>query len=516
MVQNRVVTDSSVATVALAEEQTPKNLPGSPSWFNYRATAFGAFGLGVDTVQEETFNEGRQAQEQIAVGISSQANFTINPRVDFKRHMQGMVYANASEQFALKPLNGTQTNLTSIALSGVYNGTWANNTFTVGNLVLVSGNTESANNGFGRVTAQGANNVTIAGPTTVVESSPSAAANILVVGHRFAADDVAYTLSGGRMRLASTANAFAGFVLPVGSWIFIGGTPSANRFASGYGYGRVRSKTNGLIILDDVAWTGGTIADDTGSGKSIELYFGTSNINQNTRTNIICRSYTVERALGQDTNGTQHEYAIGQFMNTLTFGVPTKQIHSAEIGMVGLDYDTRTGLEGPLSGTHTTLGTADQPFDTSGALFRGKMAILDDSTVEPTDLFAFFSEANITINNNVSVVEAVGEQGGIDVSLGLFNAAGEFTAYFRDVNALDAIRNSRRVGLNLILAQHNRGVIYDIPLVGISTEGLSLTLNEPITIPLSAAGAENPQGYTFAHITFDYLPDIAMPNAVAP
>jgi len=510
--------NSNVTGVSVAEEAEPKYLPGengnpgTPTWYDRGVNSYSDFGGDVTYVAADEINASRQNQRGTATGVEAAGGYNIDAKNALARDMQGFFFADAHEKVDTAPFNGTAIAITGVgggANSGEYDAASGLDAFAVGAIVLASGFTDAANNGVGTVSAAAAGLLTT-DIATVAEAAPPAAARIQQVGFAFGADDMSLTVSGGTATLNSAAGGWFNCDIQVGEWIFIGGDDAANRFANGYGYGRVLSKDNNNVVLDDVAWTGGTLATNAGASKSIRVFFGRYIRNEDDPSLIKCRTYHVERTLGEDDDGTQSEYLKGAVANELTANIPTKDKHMLDFGYVALDNEARTGLEGRKAGTHVAYPKA-KPYNTSKAVWRLAATILDASTLSPTGMFGYASEASFTINNNASAVEGVGEFGGFDITVGNFVGGGSVTAYFTTVESVKAIRNNKDIGYNAILARENEGIVYDIPYAGSAGGRLVVEKGQPITFPLEINGAESPTGYTMSFTEFPYLPDVAMP-----
>lgn len=500
--------NSNVTGVAVAEETTPKVLPASPTWYDRPVLSYSDFGGEVSYVADDSINASRQNQRGLPVGIEAGGGYNLLMTNGLTRDMQGFFFADAHEKVDTAPLNGTGVTITGVAASGVYNAASGLSVFPVGALVLTTGFTNAANNVASKVTASTNTSLTTDG-ATVVEASPPAVARVQQVGYAFGSGDLSLSVSGGIATLSSTAGGWLNLDLQVGEWIFVGGDATGEQFGVGYGYGRVASKTNNAVTLDEIAWVG-TIGNDNGSGKTIKVYAGTYIRNEKDPSLIKTRTYQVERTLGEDEDGVQSEYLTGAVENELSLNIPLKERHTADFTYVALDNEHRTGDDGVKTGTHVAL-PKQKLYNTSSTVFRLRMSLLDATTLAPTNLFAYASDASFTINNNATVVEAVGSFGGVDISVGNFVVGGTVTAYFTTVDTVKAIRDNKDVGFNAIMAQDNKGLVYDIPLLGVGGGRLNVEKDAAITVPLENFGAENGNGYTMSYTSFDYLPTIAMP-----
>lgn len=510
MASSKKTVNSNVTGVSVAEETSPKVLPGSPVWYDRAVNSYSDFGGDYTSVAADPINPSRQNQRGTLTDLDASGGYNIDMKNALTRDMQGFFFADAHEKVDTLPLNGTAIALTGVAVSGVYSAASGLSVFPTNALVYASGFTNTENNGFGKVTASASGSVTV-DRTTVAEASPPSTAKVQQVGYEFAAGDLSLTLSTTTVTLTSAADAWLNLDLQVGEWVFIGGDNATNRYDVGYGYGRVRSKTNSVVVLDNVAWTGGTLATNAGTGKSIQVFVGTFVRNEKSSSLIKRRTYQVERTLGEDDDGVMSEYLTGAVKNELTLNIPLTDKHTADFSYMALDNEQRTGSEGIKPGTH--IGMASQtPYNTSASVFRLQMSILDPTTLTPTTMFGFASDASFTVNNNATATKAIGNLGGIDITVGNFVVGGSVTAYFTEVEAVRAIRNNSDVGFNAILAQANKGLVYDVPLLGVSGGRLNVEKDNPITLPIEQNGAENPNGYTMSYTEFTYLPTVAMPS----
>lgn len=507
----RKTINSNVTGVSVTEETEPKVLPGSPIWYDRPVISYSDLGGEVEYVADDSINASRQNQRGLPVGIEAGGGYNLLMSNGFTRDMQGFFFADAHEKVDSAPINGTNLPFTAVAGSGLYTAAGGGvSVFPVGGIVLATGFGEYANNGMSIVSASTGTTVTT-DRATVVEASPPAAARLQQVGFAFGSGDLTLTVAGGIATLNSTAGGWFSVDLQVGEWLFIGGDDTANQYTAGYGYGRVKSKTNNDVVLDEVAWVG-TLATDAGAGKSIRVFVGTYIRNEKDPALIKCRTYQVERTLGEDAVGTQAEYLTGAIENELSLNIPLKERHTADFTYLALDNEQRTGTEGLKTGTHVAL-PKQKLYNTSSTVFRLSMSLLDGTTLAPTGLFAFASDATFTINNNATVAEAIGVFGGFDIVVGNFVVGGAVTAYFTTVDSIRAIRNNSDVGFNAILAQDSKGLVYDIPLLGVGGGRLTVEKDAAITVPLENFGAENPNGYTMSYTSFDYLPAVAMPSS---
>jgi hypothetical protein len=180
------------------------------------------------------------------------------------------------------------------------------------------------------------------------------------------------------------------------------------------------------------------------------------------------------------------------------------------MSFVAMDYQTRSGLVGPKAGTYINVSDEDA-FNTSSDVYRMKMSIVDPTAINPSSLFAYVTDAKLSINNGVTPNKAIGVLGAFDASAGDFAVTGTLTAYFSTVGSVAAVRNNSDVSFNAIFANRNAGFVFDIPLMSLGGGRLGIEKDSPITLPIEMNAAENATEYTLLSVFFAYLPTVAMP-----
>lgn len=498
---------ANTTNIAITEEKAGEpTVLDSPVWKYFEPNDYSDFGGEIDQVSSSPISNTRQEKRGTVTNVNASGGFGMDVRQNnLEWLMQGFLCANAHEKVKTKPLNGSPIAITGVATSGEYSAASGLGAFKVGDLVLAEGFLHAGNNGLGKVTASEATKVTT-DHTTVTEASPLAGNEIKVVGFEFGEGDLTLTVTGGLAVFASSAKTMTELGLQVGEWFFCGGDASANRYAEGSGYFRVLQVTTTQIICDkatDLKVTG------THASKKIQLFFGTFQKNQPNPTNIKFRSYQLERQLGNDGNGIQSQYVKGAFPNEISFNIPAQDKFTASLNFIGLDVSTRTGTEGIASGDRVTA-KGEKIFNTSSNVRRVAMSFIDDSKLDDAKLFNYIEDTTLTINNGFQPLPAVGVLGAFDVSAGNFVVSGTTNAYFTNVSSIEAIRNNADVTIDIILAKDNAGLIFDVPIAGVSDGKPNVEKDQAIKIPLNINGAESHLGHTLGFCTMHYLPAIAM------
>lgn len=501
--------DSNVTGLRYAEEDTIKNLPVSPVWYPLEPNSYNDFGGQISTLARNPINPSRQRKKGVTTDLDASGGFAQDiTQTNLTRLLQGFFFADIREKLTTAPMNGAAVVLTGVVAStDTYAAASGLAGFLAGDLVLASGFAQAANNGLKQVASSTAGTVVVG--DGLVDETPPAAAKLQKVGFQFGSAEINVDVSGSYPRLvraSGTKNLTTLGLIP-GEWVFIGGDAAATKFtnAANNGFARVRAVATAYIELDKTA---ATMVTETGTGKTLRLFFGNVIKNEAAANLIKRRSYQLERTLGQDANGTMSEYLVGAVPNEMSLQIRQADKVTAELGFIAVDNEQRDGSAGVKSGTRPDLVEAPA-FNTSSDFSRIKMHLVTAGNANPNPLFAFLTELTLTVNNNVSPNKAVAVLGAFDVSAGTFAVSGSVTAYFADIAAVQAVRNNSDVALDFALVKNNAGMVWDIPLIALGDGRLNVEQDQPITMPLSIEAAEGSNKHTLLFNEFPYLPNAA-------
>jgi hypothetical protein len=354
----------------------------------------------------------------------------------------------------------------------------------------------------------------VAAAATTAEASPPSIANIRVVGFEAATADLDVDNSGTLPAITSSALDFTTLGIVIGQWVFVGGDLAADQFvnAANNGFKRVRTIAANRLTFDK---SDATMVTETGSALDIRLFFGDVLRNE-TGALIKRRSYNVERLLGapdDSSSNIQTEVLVGAVPNEFTLNVPSADLLNADITWMATDNVQRDADTGPKQSSVVAPFVAKE-YNTSSDISRIRLSAVSDTDAAPTALFAFVTEATISINNNVTPNKAVGTLGAFDVTAGTFAVSGNLTAYFSNVSAVLAVRNNSDVSLDIGFVRDNQGMIFDLPLISLGDGRLSVEIDQPITLPLSTEAASGEDidanlNHTLLVTYFNYLPTAA-------
>ena len=520
--------DSNITGLAIAQEASLRTLPGTPVWVPLEPNSYQDFGGQVQTLARNPINPSRQRKKGRAVDIDVSGGFNTDlTQENLQNLMQGFFFADFRTKGEAKNPVGVTTALFAAATSGsqlTRSGTPAldlTTVFSAGDLVLVKGFDNAANNGIFELDAVGAatldlNDADASGtPAVLVDESANNAVSVVRVGVQATTADIDVDITGTFPALESTALDFTTLGLFAGDWVFVGGDAAALRFttAGNNGFCRVRRITPTRLEFDKTA---GTMANETGTGKTIQLFLGRSLKNESGSL-IKRRSYQLERQLGAPDDASpsqiQSEYLVGAVPNEITFNWQTASKLESDLTFVALDVEQRTGVTGVKAGTRVPLVEADA-FTTSSDVVRAKLSIFSDSNSNPAPLFAFATDFTISINNNVTPNKAIGVFGAFEATAGTFEVGGNITAYFASVEAVQAVRNTADVTLEVHMVRSNAGVTFDLPLITLGDGRAAVELDQPITLPLTSEAATGAKidpnlNHTLLMVFWDYLPSLA-------
>lgn len=498
--------DSNVTGARIAEELTPGVLPVTPVWDPAEPNSYDDFGGQLTTKARTPINPSRQRKKGTPVDLDASGGYNQDfTETGLLKLMQGFLFADALVPGDTKPINDptAQVTITSLAnIDSSFNAAAGLDIFATDDIVLVSGCAIAANNGIKTVASAVAGKVTLDQAVTD-EVTPPSSVRIQKIGMQMT--DLSVVVSGSEITLV-TAGAVDFTTLPIveGSWIYIGSDDNAFVAAGNQCFARVDVITATVMTLGK---TSKQMVADAGP-VAVDIMFPTSIRNEPDPNLIKRRTYQIERTVGNDGNGVMSEYLVNSLANELTFNIPTADFLTADLAFISGDNEQRTGLDGVKTGTRPTLVTEDA-YNTSSDVSRFRLSTVVAGNPFPAALFGYATEGTITVTNNVTPNKAIGVLGAFAMTAGTFDVGGNLTAYFSQMEAVQAVRNNADVTLDLILNKNNAGWVFDVPLLALGDGRLNVEANSPITIPLETTAAESDLGHTLYLARFPYLPDIA-------
>lgn len=289
--------------------------------------------------------------------------------------------------------------------SGGFSGT----AYKTGHLVRYSGSAITANNAVRRVTSSTATTV-VWGSVGTDETAPPADAMLKVVGVEGASADFAAVADG----ITSTANLFAAGVPPaVGQWIKIGGSAVGTQFATAAnnGWARVIAVAAGKLTLDNLptGW-----ATDSGTGKTIRLFWGDYLRNGQTRTSLSIEKSFLSQAV------PTHVIHKGMVVNTYSLSATTGAAITGSFDFMGMTGDQNTTAYGTTYEAATTF-----PVMTGNANV-GSVSEAGATIASPN----WARRVEFNLNNNLRMIDALGNIGAVEMGVGECLVSGTLETYF--------------------------------------------------------------------------------------
>ena len=503
--------DSNITGLAYAEEAILGSLPGengqagSPVWHRLNPNSYNDFGGEIVTVAPNPINPSRQRRKGVTTDLDAAGGINVNQTFSSLTNlMQGVMFADIREKGYEEPTGVTGTVFEVSSTTG----------FLAGSLIKGQNFTNAGNNALQVVTAVVAD-TSVAAAATVSEGSPPSRANIRVVGYEADTADLDVDASGTLPVITSSTLDFTTLGLVVGQWIYVGGDSASNEFATAAnnGFKRIRTIAANALTIDK---SDAAMVTETGTGLDIRIFFGDVLRNE-TGALIQRRSYNVERTLGAPDDASpsdlMSEVLIGAVPNEFTLNVPSAELMNADVSFVATNNEQRDSTTGEKQSSVLDPFTSKE-YNTSSDVSRIRLSLVDDTNEAPTALFAYVTEATISINNNVTPNKAVGVLGAFDVTAGTFTVSGNLTAYFSNVTAVAAVRNNSDVTLDLGFVRDNQGIVFDLPLIALGDGRLNVEVDQPITLPLTTDAASGQDiddnlDHTMLITYFNYLPNAA-------
>jgi hypothetical protein len=310
--------------------------------------------------------------------------------------------------------------------------------------------------------------------------------------------DVDVTTDPAHPALVSTTLDFTTLGLIPGQAIYIGGDASLTRFASAgnNGFARIFAITANRLSFDK---TQNAMVNEANAAQTVRIFFGDLIKNEDDPDLIVTKTIQFERKVV-----VGYEYLMGSHGNELTINMQTADKITLDLSFVSFDADP---VEVRKPGQFPAIRTAPEAFNTTSDVVR----IRASKQGSASPLFGFVQEMSLAINNNVEPLKAIGVLGAFDASIGDFEVTGDITAYFNDIEAVQAVRNSDSLSIDFALAFDNQGWWFDVPLFTGSNGMLNVEKDQAITIPVGIEAAEHQDLHTTLIVCwFPYLPSVAM------
>lgn len=459
-------------------------------WLNMQPNSIESFSPEIGVTARNPISADRNNRKGTITSLAASPSFTQDTMMDGVRY-----FGNAFLYTVWKgqPVEGKLPTATTSTGYTVPTGPIV----AAGTLVFAAGWANAANNGLKVVTSGStATEIKVAG---LVAETATAAAVLHIVGVRAAAGDVAVDADGN---LTATTLDFTTLGLTVGQHVQVGGTATVNRFANAadYGIARVEAIAAGKLTLGN---TNMQFVADTGTGKQIDLYFGSfaRNVGVNDADFLRTR-FTMEARY--NTSPVLYEYARDCYSNTLALSFPNEDKSTMELGFVGKDIEAPVSTRKPGASWSDMAQTT--AFNTASDFAR--LRLVD---VDPLGMSVFFKDTTINIDNGATPETVIGNLGAAFVNLGNFTVTLDTETIMDSGAVLAAIRANTTVSLTMGLRNDDGGFVLDLPAMTLGDGTKNLAVNEKVKITTSGAVFKDDRlGYSMSISLFGYLPPDAM------
>lgn len=378
--------------------------------------------------------------------------------------------------------------ITAVATTGEVVTCTTGTAFVAGQLVRLTGFGVSGNNVVAKCTTGSATVPAFVGAGLTDEAAPAAAARMKVVGFQGASGDITATATG----LGSTSLNFTTLGLAVGQWIKIGGSATADKFATAAlnSTARITAIAATALTLDHrpTGWT-----TDAGTSKTIKVWVGDQIKNGTTQV-----GQTFERGfLGQGTPN----YFVQPGM------VVSNQAFNFALNQPVLVANTYQGMGGSFSTSpldaspDASLPIATYPtFVTRVHIARFTEGGTTNSSPN------FLRGMTIAINNNSTMIEAIDAEAAQGITKHALAVTGTAEFYFGNNALLTKYFAGTPTSLSTYAYNSLSGqaLIFAIPRVIFAGDGSpnASGRNVDVMLPLSWTASKD-ETVTNAMITLD-------------
>lgn len=490
----------SVGLTAVLE--TSLGVAPTTGWFAMQPDQAGITGfyLKTTTVTPSPISPLRQMEAPVVVDADAAPQITGDLTMD---HWYG--FRDGAMMSTTRHSGGTGASrfLVSAVSSTVYTVA-ALGALQQGTLISAKGFAVAGNNGL-KVVGAASTGTTIPTSGLTAEVISGYTPYVEVAGFRGASGDIQIDVNGN---ITSTVADFTTMGLNVGQVIYVGGVPgTANAFATtGYGgYVKITGIAAHLLTTSIAVrqWT--QVAADTGTGKTIDLYWG-SWIREVSIEDVLYQepSYQMELripGIGAG-NVTQYCYAQGQTLDQIEITAANKALIKLAMTFSG------TFVTQPSSSRSTGPSTAQ------AVLERQRFNTVTEQrylrlTNSATGAIACnkFSSWKLIHKNGVSPLKQQGTLGTAENIVGKADVALDAEVYVNQVELINAAPANTTLTWGSGMNNGDGGVFFEIPSLKITDIPVTFPANAAIMLSAKSAGFRDDVGnYTMGVSTFAFLP----------
>lgn len=407
------MTDSNLTRVALIKETTLGTLPSTPRMRIARITGEG-LNYAPQFFTSQELRSDRMRPDPVKINEETGGDFSFEwsyppPLSAASAIIESAMLSTWTETNSRDNDGTADSVITDIGTTANQLTCTTGTAFVIGQLVRTTGFTTAANNTVAKVTTGGATSYVASAGGYVAEAAPPATARAKVVGCEGVAADIVATATG----LTCTTLSFTGVGITVGMWIKIGGTTAGQQFATAAnnGWARVTAVSATAITLDNrpAGWS-----SDTGTGKTIRLFFGDRIINGTTLLGL-----SIEKGfLGQTT--PTYVLQKGNAVDQLSLDATTGGAVTGSAALLGMTSSQGTSANG------STYAAAP-----TGLVFTSNVSVAS-ITIGGTSVGspAWARSFQMQLANNLRRITAVGNVGAVSIGKGALAVTGQVEVYF--------------------------------------------------------------------------------------
>ena len=334
----------------------------------------------------------------------------------------------------------------------------------------------------------------------MLEASPPTNATLDVAGFRGTSGDITCTAT----QLLSTVADFTTMGLQVGQFVWVGGTiGGANAFATAACRGYVQVSVIAAHALTFVHPMN-TFTTDAGTGKLIDIYFYNWCRNvPSSSADYVKRSYSAELAY-QNIGASvvpEYVYAHGLMVSQVDIAGPSMNLAKATVTFEGQTMDDITASR------NTGPSTAIAQVATARMNVVTQMTRISMNNIDDTGISTDVSDWTLSIKNNIERIPVQGFFGSKYLVIGNMDVSLKATYEFTEDDMIHAVRDNRQVRAAIGMNNGDGGVLFDLPALTLSSDGITIALNKAVKLNSTATAFKDPTfGYLLGVSMFSYLP----------
>lgn len=470
------MSDSNRVRLTGVAEVTPGTTPGTPRMRTLRMTGE-SLSYQPTLVTSDEIRADRMNTAPVKVGETNGGAVNFELHYPLQDSLLSSVFESsfmaAWSNMNSRDNDGTADSvITNVAATGGVVTVTTGTAFVAGQLVRLSGFTNSGNNGLFKLTTGSATVPAVGNSLLTDEAAPPAAARMKVVGFQGASGDITATATG----LGSTSLDFTTLGLVVGGWVKIGATGSGFRFATSAlnDWARITTIAATALTLDNLpsGWT-----TDSGTGKTIRVFTGDTLKNGTTK-----KGLSLERGF-MDQSAPTYLLQKGMVGNTLTLNFTAKQKITGSVEFLG--------MSGAQSTSSQDASPDDAPSDVTYPIMAasanvGRVGEAGSTLTSPN----FVQSLTVKITNNLAAIESVDSAAPVDIGEGSCDVEAVCTTYFGDNALLTKLFAGTATSLNARVTKGSQAVIVGLPNLT-ATQGNPNAggKNQRVTLPLTLMAA---------------------------